>query len=338
MNDPVAARPRRLVVGLGLLALTIAWITMAGLGWATPWYRHVEISPPTLSNALALNTALLPAGHHEPGLLTSYSLALDWRLRHHAGSPVAWNLAAIGQSGEPLAELRSLVHAGRAHSRLLVILLIICGGALACAVIPGLESGSFSVALLCSSAGLLYHGVVVRPELLGCGLGVGMLLSVWLGTAASTWWQHQRGLFIAGLCGGLAAVAQPSGLFYLLVGYSWCWLAGLTAPGPRPGRPGLYPGLLPLACAVVLLALAHQATVAGTLTAVTGERLRGFALLAGLLPLLALWPDSGRAGAFLRERAGEFALLGSGALGALILAFVALRAILPAEAALTAWT
>jgi hypothetical protein len=231
-----------------------------------------------------------------------------------------------------------LVQLGQMHSRLLVILLIFCGGALAGAVIPGRGSGALAVALLCSSAGLLYHGSVLRPELLGGGLGgVLVLLGVWHGTAALTWWKHHLGLFLAGLCGGLAALAHPSGIFHLFVGYAWCWLAALTAPALRPGRPGFRTGLLPVAIAVILLGLAHQASALGVTTAVTAERLRALALIAGLLPLLALWGDPGRPGAFLRERASEFALLAGGALAALVLAYGGLRLLLPADAALACW-
>lgn len=333
-----AASPRLLVLALALFALILAWGLMTRHAENVPWYRHAESNFPALADALALNTGVAPARLGEPGLLTTYLLALDWRMRHGLGLLPAWNIPSLGESPDPLPELRSLVRLERLHSRELVLLLILAGGALACAVVPGLESGCFTVVLLAGAAGLLYHGLIVQPELLGCGLGgVLALLGVWLGTAASRWRNHHLGLFLAGLCGGLGALAQASGILHLLVCYAWCWLAALTAPALRPGPPGLRAGVLPVISAMLLLWLAHEATQTGATTAVAGERLRALALLASLLPLLTLWIGPGRFGAFLRERAAEFALLVGGALAALAFSYLALRAILPAQAALTSW-
>lgn len=338
MNSTVPPSPRRLVIALALLSLAVAWGCMTSLAGNVPWYRHAEANLPALTDSLALNSGIAPARIGERGLLPAYLLALDWRVRHHLGLLPAWNIPTLGASTEPLPAIRELVRLERIHSRLLVILLILCGGALACAIVSGLESGCLALALLAGGAGLLYHGLVVQPELLAGGLGgVLALLCAWRGTTASRWWHHHLGVFLAGLCGGFAALAQPSGFFHLLVVYAWCWLAALTAPGLRPGPPGIRFGLLPAASAMLLLWLAHEAAVLGATTAVTAERLRALALLAGLLPLLALWEGPGRIGGFLRERAGELALLCGGALASLVLGYGALRAILPADVALAGW-
>ena len=339
MNIPAVLLPRRLVIALGLIALVIAWITMADIAEATPWYRHAEANLPALTDALALNTGATPARIGEPGLLPSYLLALDWRFRHWLGMLPAWNIPTLGSSANPVSEMRTLVRLELIHSRMLVILLILGGGAVAWAVVPGLESAGLTVTLLCGAAGLLYHGLIVQPELLGCGLGgVLALLCLWHGTTAPSWRTHHLGLFLAGLGSGIASLAQASGIFYLLMSYAWCWLAALTTPSARPGRPGLQIGLLPAASAILLLWLAQQASATGATTAVVAERLRALALLAGLLPMLTLWDGEGRRwGTFLRDRACEFALLGGGALAALVLAYGALLAVLPAEAALVCW-
>jgi hypothetical protein len=338
MNDPIPDRPRRLVVALAVVALALAWTYMVGFSARVPWYGQFEANPPTLPDALALNTGLAPAGVREPGLPSSYLLALDWRAQTRLGSGPDSRLEALAKSTEPLAQIRALAERSRAHSRALVILLILAGGALACAVIPGWESGALAVALLSSSAGLLYHGLVTRSELLGCGFGViGVSLGVWLGSTAGTWRQHHLWLFFAGVCGALAALTQPSGIFHLFVGGTWCWLAALVSPVQRAGRPQLIGGFLPVVSAVLLLLLAHQASVLGVTTAVTAERLRALAALAGLLPLAALWGEPGRIGRFLRDRACELALLAGGALAALVLVYAAVGSILPPEAALATW-
>lgn len=338
MNASVSPWSRRLILALALLSLGVAWSCMTNLAGTVPWYRHTEANFPALTDSLALNSGIAPARAGERGLLPSYVLALDWRIRHHLGLLPAWNIPTLAQTPEPLPAIRELVRLERIHSRLLVILMLLGGGVLACAILPGLESGCFTLALLAGGAGLLYHGLVVQPELLGVGLGgVLALLCAWRGTTASRWWSHHFGVFLAGLCGGFAALAQSSGFFHLLVVYAWCWLAALTRPGVRPGPSGIRVGLLPTASAMLLLWLAHEAAVLGATTAVTAERLRAVALLAGLLPLLALWEGPGRIGGFLRERASELALLCGGALASLALGYGALRAILPAEAALACW-
>lgn len=323
---------------LGLLSLLVAWSLMVQHSGNVPWYRHAETNFPALTDALALNAGNASARLNEPGLLSTYLLALDWRVRHAIGLLPAWNVTSLGESPDPLHEIRALVHLARLHSRLLVLILIIAGAALTCAVVPGLESGSITVILLSGAAGLLYHGLIVQPELLGCILGsILALLAVWRGTAACHWSTHHRAIFLAGLCGGFGALAQASGVLHLLVCFAWCWLAALTAPGLRPGSPGPRAGLLPVVSAILLLWLTHHAIQTGATSTVAGERVRGLALLTGLLPLVTLWTGPGRLGRFIRERIGEFSLLAGGALAAIVLLYPALRAVLPAEAALKCW-
>ncbi len=339
MNTPASLLSRRLVITLALFALVAAWTYMTHVAGNAPWYRHAEANLPRLTESLALNSGVYHARIGENGILSTYLLALDLHIRHRLDLLPTWNIPTLGVSVNPLQEIQTLVGIERMHGRILVLLLILCGGTLACAVVPGLESFCFTVALLCSGAGVLYHGLMIKPELLDCGLGLVLaLLCLWHATKTRNWRHHHFGLFLAGLCGGFAALAQASGIFHLLVGVAWCWLAAFTSLALRPNRPGFRIGLLPVASAVILLWFAQEASVMGAITAVTAERLRALSLLAGLLPLLTLWLGAGRLGSFLRERASEFALLCGGALAALAIAYLALRAILPADAALICWS
>jgi hypothetical protein len=338
MNASASLLSRGLVITLALLALLATWIYMANVAGTSPWYRHAEANLPTLTDSLALNNGVAPARIAEPGLLSSYLLALDLRIRHGLHRLPVWNISTLGASTSPLHELQALVRLEQMHSRILIILLILGGGALACSVVPGLESGCLTVVLLCGCAGLLYHGLTVQPELLSCGLGVVLaLLCAWHGTNATNWRDHHGGLFLAGLFGGFAALVQTFGVIHLFAIYAWCWLAACSVPALRPGRPGIRVGLLPVASAILLLWFAQRVSGTGATNEVIAERLRAMSLLVGLIPLVTLWSGANRRGAFLRERASEFALLCGGALAALTLAYATLRTILPADAALVCW-
>lgn len=347
MNPPPpASRPglaahRPLLTGLALLSLLLAWFYQGAISRTDPWYRNANMNIHNLVDALAINSGIAPVRIEQPGFTTKYLLALDYRLRHHAGVLPVWNLKLFAASPEPLEEIRTLVHVGRVHSRVLVLLFILTGAGLAWLVSREFETACLTVVLLCGSSGLLFHGLLTRPELL-CGWlgGVLALFCTWRGTSARQAWRNQLWIFLAGLLVGLAALAQLPGIYYLAVCFAWCWLAATLADQVEVAVTGREPasiksGLLPLVSSLVVLWVLHDLLQSeappGTDAAV---RLRVAAVIVGILPLLPLATGRHRIWSFLLGRTREFTLLGGGVLAALPLGWLALRAVMPGPQAL----
>lgn len=326
--------PRRLVAALTLSSLLLAWAGLTGISRTDPWYRNAETNMPAVVDALALNSGQSPAGNDQPGFPPRYLLALDYRVRHYAGLLPVWNFKKLGASADPLQELPPLIEAARLHSRILVMLFILSAAGLVYAVTRNFECAGLAAMLLSGSSGLLFHGLLARPELLCAGLGnVLALFCVWQATSIppGSGMKNQLWLFLAGLCGGLATLTQLPGMFYLVAAWAWCWLAALTAPPtPAPDKPNFWSGLLPaVSGAAMLWLLAALNAQPDAFSPVAILRLRTAAVLVATLPLLALWTGRNRGWSLLLERSRELALLGGGALSSLTLGYVALRGVLP---------
>lgn len=325
---------------MALVVVILTWFSLDAISQRDPWYRNMDMNIHNTADALAINTRLAPNLIDQPGLPLKFLLALDFRVRHHLGQLPVWNLEELGRSPDPLREIPALIRAGRTHSRILVMGFIIAAAALAYSVSRSPAAACLAVVLLASSSGLLFHGLLTRPELLCVGFGnVLALLCTWRGTLPGPWLRSHLWLLLAGFFGGLAALAKLPGICYLALCYGWCWLAAFTAAVPAASRAeenGFWRGLLPAATAGGMLWLlfrlsAHQDDALG---AVAMGRLRFAAVAVGVLPLLVLWPGRHPAWRFLLARSRELALLGGGALATFPVGYLLLRSVLPEPVAL----
>jgi hypothetical protein len=328
------AQPRVLITLLALLSLVIGWGCMATISRRAAWYRNADSDLRNLVDALGINANIPPARIDQPGFPSKYLLALDFRARHYAGQLPVWNLKKLAGSPEPLAEIARLVHLERQHSRSLVILFILSTGGMVYALTKNYESGCLAVSLLGGSAGLLYHGLLNRPDLLAAWFGiVAALFCAWRATTSPTSLGHHLWLLGAGLCAGLSCLTLLPGMVCFVTLYAWCWLAAFARESedaaPLPGKGSLLPAFLPASVAAAIFCLLPcLLAVPGVLSNAAAGRLRLLALAAGFLPLLGLWSIRGRIWSFLFDRGRELALLLAGGLAALALGWVALRAVM----------
>lgn len=327
-----SGRHRTIVLALALGALAFAWANMAFISRTDPWYRNTDMNIHNMVDALAINSDFAPNPFPQPGVPLKYLLALDFRIRHELGILSAWNMQQFGNSPDPLGEIRHLVGIERVHSRVLVMGLILAAAWLVRTLTQQTDAACLAIILLCGSSGLLFQGLLSRPELLCVAFGnVLALLCTWRGTLSPTNLGRSGWLFLAGLLGGLAMLEKLPGICYVGVCYTWCWLAAwLGSAQARPEKTaGYWHGAIPAtAAAAVLLLLSVMEQFHDDLGPVVLLRLRVAATIIGLLPLVALWPGASRGGVFLRERARELALLGGGALAAFPLSYALLRGVM----------
>jgi len=335
-------RPHRFAfVALAACALIYAWGCMAAISRNDPWYRNTDMDMHNLVDALAINSGVAPVGIDQPALPTKYFLALDFRIRHHLGVLSAWNLEGLAASVEPLDEIRSLIHIERIHSRVLVIFFILAAAGLVYAVTELIEPFCLAVILLAGNSGVLFHGLLSRPDLFCVGFGAVLAVRcAWLATSARSPLLHSGWLFLAGIFCGLSFLSKLPGLLYLPACYVWCWLAALHSGSriPEPaatsnGRTTRF-GLLPAGVGVATLWLVDRLMQTQAVFSATASlRLRLVATTAALLPVLPLVGRPRGWGRFLLARGHELAVLGGGALASLLLGYGSLRAVMPGPAA-----
>jgi len=337
MSAPAPNRIDRLLVGLAVFSLVLAWIHLAAIGSTDPWYRNLDMNMQNTADALAINTDLPPNLIDQPGAPMTFLLALDFRVRHYAGQLPVWNLKKFGYSRDPLRELPPLIRIGRVHARILTLAFILAAAWLVVSVTRSWNAGSLAIILLCGGTALMFHGLLTRPELLCVGFGNILALGCsWRAVEARRWPGKYGWLFLAGLLGGLSAETKLPGVCYLALCYGWCWLGALTAKPAAPDAapvavpdPGFWRGLLPAAGAASALGLLfHLTSHHDALGPVAILRLRMAAVFFAVLPLLVLWRGGHRFWRFLLARAGELALLGGGALASLALIYLFMRCML----------
>jgi hypothetical protein len=327
----------RLLLGLAVLSLILAWASLAAIGQTDPWYRNLDMNMQNTADALAINTDLPPNLIDQPGAPMKLLLALDFRVRHYAGHLPVWNLKKLGDSRDPLRELPPLIRIGRVHARILMLAFILAAAWLVVSVTRSWNAGSLAIILLCGGIALLFHGLLTRPELLCVGFGNILALGcTWRAVEARGWPGKYSWLFFAGLLGGLSAETKLPGACYLGLCYAWCWLGALTAgpvtPEPAPGthpKNAFWRGVIPAAGAASILGLLfHLTSLHDELGSVALLRLRVIAVFFAVLPLLAQGGGSNRFARFLLDRVGELALLGGGALASITLLYLAMRSML----------
>jgi len=335
---------RLIVMTMALGALAFAWANMAFISRTDPWYRNTDMNIHNMADALAINSSQSPNTVDQPGLPLKFLLALDFRVRHYLGLLPVWNLRKFGASPNPLREIAPLIRAERVHSRILVLTFILASAVFTYAVTREMDAACLTVLLLCGNSGLLFHGQLIRPELLCVGLGnVLGLLCVWQATCARSWRAKNAWLFAAGVLGGLATFEKLPGVCYLVLIYAWCWLSALLAArredsgtSPRPLGPVFWRGLGPAVAGVSVLWLLFQLTnYQDVLGPVVVQRLRTAAVITGLLPLAALWFEPNRFVRFVLDRGEELAVLAAGALATLPLGYLLLRGVMTEPAAST---
>jgi hypothetical protein len=149
-------------------------------------------------------------------------LAMDYRIRHGLGQLDVWNLGELDAQPNPLTSIPNLISAGREHSRILVSAFIVLVGIVIYVLCRSVKMAALGVIFVAGSSGLMFHGLLVRPELLCTLLGQVLALAcIWCGIQAG--FRPWGGLWFAaaGLCAGFAILEKLPGLLYLFVYCTW---------------------------------------------------------------------------------------------------------------------
>ena len=333
----LAASSRRIgVVLLAFFSLVWAWFIMMYLSGHDPWYRNTDMNAHNIADALCLNAGLSVGNVDQPAAPTKFLLAFDFRIRNALGLLPVWQIKRFSRSPEPLREFSGLVRVARVHSRILVMLLTICAAGFVGHATRRLDAACLTVILLCGSSGLLFHGLLIRPELLCTAFG-GVLAPycVWLSGQTTRPWLRTLWLLLAGIAAGLALLTKLPALFYILLLMAWCCLIPLLRPSVEDSMPS---AVLTLAASLgagagilgMLLLISPQE---GLLDSVAVARLRFAALAIALLPLVSYFAAPTKVGRYLGARVLELSALLAGLLGTLPCWLGLLRTILPAQPA-----
>ncbi|MBI2513687.1 MAG: phospholipid carrier-dependent glycosyltransferase [Opitutae bacterium] len=340
-TPPLAtARAHRLVYGsLALVALLLAWLLMWHISSDDPWYRNADMNIHNVADALSLNSGYPLGIVDQPATTTKLLLAFDFRLRNAVGAQPVWTLKRFARSPDPIAELAELVRIGRAHSRTLVVLFTLFAAGFVGQITRRFEIACLAVVLLSGCSGLLFHGLLLRPELLCTIFGVMAMHCGWLATRTDRSRGRTLWLVLAGACSGLAILSKLPGLIYLFLVFGWCAVAPLLASrearkpsGPPPFGAGVSM-ILPAIALAVFASLLSLAASGADLHPTAALRLRLLAGLTALLPLLLFVRSPFRFTTYLVDRTLEFAFLLGGLLGACVGWFALLHATLPPPAA-----
>ncbi len=333
-------KTRLLFTVLALLALVYVWASLTHISRTDPWYRNADMNIHNVVDALSLNSGYTLGVVDQPAAPTKFLLALDFRVRNALSDLPVWTAKRFVRSPDPFPDYARLVHVGREHSRSLVFLLILLSAGFVGHVTRRYEAACLTIILLCGSAGLLFHGLLVRPELLCTALGgVLALYAVWLGCRSSSPTGRTGWLLLAGLAVGLALLSKLPALYYCLLLCAWCWLTPLfpSLGDSATSSPRISLGLAiggGLFAGVGLLGLLSQIHVhADLLDPIALFRLRLAASVVALLPLTGFIAASSRWGRYFVQGILDTAILLAGVLSAFVLWFGLLRLLLPAESA-----
>lgn len=333
-------KTRLLFTILALLALAYDWGSLTHISRTDPWYRNADMNIHNVVDALSLNSGYPPGIVDQPAAPTKFLLALDFRVRNALGDLPVWTAKRFIRSPEIFQDYARLVQVGREHSRALVLLLILVSAGFVAHVTRRYEAACLTIILLCGSAGLLFHGLLVRPELLCTAFGAVLALyAVWLGCRAASPSGRAGWLLLGGLAGGLALLSKLPALYYCLLLCAWCWLTPFLPHPPGARAPSLTVSMgwaigSGLVAGAGLLAVLAQIHVhADLLDPVALFRLRLAASIVALLPLAGFIAASSRWGRYFVQRLLDTAVVLAGVLAAFVLWFGLLRLQLPAESA-----
>ncbi|MBX3750691.1 MAG: hypothetical protein KF897_11440 [Opitutaceae bacterium] len=340
-HPPPARRYQHLLMMacLALLSLGLSWHWMRSLSAEDPWYRNTDMNIHTIADALCLNSGFAPGVVAHPAAPSRYLLALDFRLRNEFGLLPVWTLKRFARSAEPLRELTRLVHVGREHSRLLVIAFMLVAAAFVRSVTGRFDLACLAIVAFGGSAGLLFHGLLLRPELLCAGFGLIALHLAWLAMATPRPASRALWLLLAGVAAGLALLSKLPGLLCLGFAGVWCLLAPLLPKLPgredpaRRSAPGWGAALCLAAGLAVLTLLLLPVSGRALLDPAGAARLRPAVLFVTLAPLLHFLGAQRPVPRFLVDRAHDLALLVAGMLVALTGWFALLRLVMAPDQA-----
>ncbi|MBA4135782.1 MAG: hypothetical protein C0518_00535 [Opitutus sp.] len=323
---------------LAVLSLGLAWFWMAHISATDPWYRNTDMNIHNMADALSLNSGFPPGVVDQPAAPTKFLLALDYRIRNALGALPNWTLKRVARSPEPLREIAQLVKVGRVHSQWLVIASILVGAAFIGRVTRRFDLACFTVVLLSGSSGLIFHGLLVRPELL-CATFGGLLATHALWSATESRGSAGRSLWlaVAGMFLGLALISKLPAVLYVALAFGWCCFASLPfredqSAENRPSGAWAI-GICLTAAIAALLLLRRISPMEDVLNPAATIRLRIAATTVALAPLVLLAAVRGKFAHFAVGRVMDFALLLAGMLLCFVGWFGLLRAVLPAGAA-----
>lgn len=319
---------RASVLTLASAAFAIAITCMLLIAQATPWYRNTDMNMHNVVDALALNTDIAPNPFAQPATPLKALLAVNYRVQHALGwLPVA-NLDQLAATSDPVRALPPLVRAGCTQQTLLVLLTILAGAGLVYSLTREFDAAIMAIILLSGSAGLLFQGLLIRPELLCVALGnIGSLWCANRATRAKDASRRHLWIFAAGLLVGCSTLEKLPGLLFSLPCLAWCLLHPLKARGDA-GRRDWTPILPTVAGIGVLLLLHALMNSPGKLVDDAVNRLRYFAFAGALLPLLRHPGLTTDWRAVVRGGIRDAAMLGGGILLVLPLTYLLLRATL----------
>lgn len=321
---------------LALLATLGSARNLAEISEVDPWFHNLDMDMHNMVDALLINSGFSAGTFDQPGVPMKNLLALDYRMTHRFGHLTAWNLGEFDALENPLAAVPRLMSIGRSHSRVLVAAFLLAVGLTIYGLCRSVRAAALGVILMAGSSGLLFQGLLTRPELLCAFFGqilafFCMSRGIQLGRSAvaGIWFAA------AGLCVGFSILDKLPGLIYLVIYGGWAALDTMShsrLAGEAETQPtGRWPGWL---TDTFLIVLPSGATYCWTnllwhgstgLEAIEVSRLHfvSVTLVAGALLIYLPLPCQWRNGWQTSLR--RCLLLASGAVAALPLSYLFLR-------------
>ena len=204
---------------LAVVSFSVAIGSLVKISKFDPWVHNLDMDINNVANALFINADQPGGMFDQPGLPMKVLLAWDYRLRHKTGGLTVWNFEELESSQDPISAIPLLVDVGRVHYSALVGLFILGVGFLVFEITRNFGSAALGVILASGSSGLLFHGLLSRPELLCAFFGlVAGIFFMWRGTKAGL---HGLWLFGAGVCVGFATLTKLPGVIFSLIFCGW---------------------------------------------------------------------------------------------------------------------
>lgn len=215
-----------ILMDLGLLAIALLSALYAFRGEARIsstdyWYHNLDMDMTNTADALLINSDCADVIADQPGLPMKYLLALAFRVEHYERHFRPWNLKKFGESSDPIAVLPALIAIGREQSRWLTLAVMVTAGVAAGLILRSFYSACLAVILVAGCPGLLFQGLMVRPELLCTGFGVIAIASIARSSPAKA---RPTTFLTAGLAAGFSILTKLPGFLYLviIIAAAWC--------------------------------------------------------------------------------------------------------------------
>ena len=336
----VARRATRIALFAGILAcLVFAHGVMSDFATELPWHRNLDMNIHNADDAMSLNAGQAPYHVDQPGLPPKFLLSLDHRVRHQLGRLPVWNMDSFSAHPDPIAVIPSLIEAGRSHSRHMVLLVMVLAVAFIYQSTRDLSACLIGAALLAGSEGLLFHGMMTRPELLCMALGgIVALGCVVRATRCAAPPARNLWLMVSGLGLGLSVLSKIPGYAYAPLALLWCWFAPLWTERRREDRAAGISVASRVASPIAVTAIAAAAGLTVRFLAGEGQPLDPVAkvrLLTGLgVIVLLAWSSllfrPGRFGGYARGCIHDSVMLGAGAVATIPACTLLARWFMPA--------